>query len=365
MSLYKKDFVDVAYKTGSGRYIQHSGALTSIPEELQRLRCSRALVVTGENSRIAAGDEVKEILKSAGLLVSFEVYSGTPCEDCFKYFANMCREKNCDVVVGVGGGRIMDIAKAIATIAEIKVIEVPTSIATCAAFSTLTVVYTPDGAFDGAWRLEKEVDAIVVDMTVIAKAPARLLAAGSLDSMAKMLEIAHFKGELTLDNDSFDRYCAFSLAKTNYEILLRETVKAYKDCQDGLVSDELEHVAFTNICLTGIVTALTRNLRQVGLGHKFYDGLKSIFGDDVSGYLHGELVAIGLRMQALFNNQPEHEKELITMMCAMSMPCTLADIGISSDDDRVLLVRDYVKNSGFVDVELEDKLFDVFKVTVR
>ena len=361
--MYSSDFVDIAYKTGCGRYIQREEAIKLLPEELELLECSRVFLITGENSRKAAGDLCVTTLKDASVFVSEQTVAEHPTEELFSSLAAQLELNSCDVVVGVGGGRIMDIAKAVATLANVPVVQVPTSVATCAAFSTCIVVYSSDGGFAGAWRLIKEVDAIVVDLNILKEAPARLLAAGILDSMAKRLEIAHNKGELTLQNDSFTRFCAYKLAETAYEILTTEGLAAYKANGAHKFNDELDNIVFTNLCLTGVVTSLTRNLRQIGLGHKFYDGLKCVYGSEVSEFLHGELVAIGLRFQAVFNNQPELEQQMVAMMKEMKMPLSLKDLGIRPQGEKFMELKQYVRNSGFICDEDEEKFEKSFKVT--
>ena len=39
-------------------------------------------------------------------------------------------------------------------------VNIPTSIATCAAFTTMSVMYTPEGAKKTCWRYEHEIDAV-------------------------------------------------------------------------------------------------------------------------------------------------------------------------------------------------------------
>ncbi len=362
--MYSSTFVDNAYKTGSGRYIQEVDALDLLPSEVKRLGKSRVFLITGPMSRGAAGDRCVDILKREELFVSDATVTTHPSVNSFQKLSDELKHSDCDIVVGVGGGRIMDIAKAVATISAVPVIEVPTSAATCAAFSTCIVVYKDDGAFEGAWRLTREVDCIIVDLSILARAPERLLAAGILDSVAKRLEIPHRKGEIKLADGQLDRLCSYKLSEVSYDVLTSQGIYAYLSNKNREVSEQLSNVIYANICITGVVTAFTRNLRQIALGHKFYDGLRCFFQDRLENYLHGEIVAIGLRMQAIFNNQFEIEHHLVDMMKEMNTPLTLKEIGISPSDTNFMDFKAYVRNSGFVDDVEEDKFEEAFSVTI-
>lgn len=66
----KTEFVDVAYKTGAGRYLQQADALELAGGEVARLG-SRAFVVGGPNGLRVAGARLGASLEAAG--VPFDV----------------------------------------------------------------------------------------------------------------------------------------------------------------------------------------------------------------------------------------------------------------------------------------------------
>lgn len=134
--------LDNAYKFGAGRYIQEAGALKYVGEEAKRLG-GKALVIAGPRAWAATEGKVEKSLKEAGVPFVLSVYDGQNTYEKAKAHAAQMAEAGCDFVIGVGGGRIMDQAKATAHFADSKpVLQVPTSIATCAAFAPLSVMYT-------------------------------------------------------------------------------------------------------------------------------------------------------------------------------------------------------------------------------
>jgi glycerol dehydrogenase len=60
----------------------------------------------------------------------------------------------------------------------------PTIAASDAPCSALSVVYTPDGTFDRLQFYKRNPDLVLVDTTIIARAPERYLVAGMGDAMA-------------------------------------------------------------------------------------------------------------------------------------------------------------------------------------
>lgn len=77
----------------------------------------KALVVTGKSSTKRSGllDRVMEYLKDAGVdSAVFDKVSSNPLTTTAEEGAKFAKEENCDVIIGLGGGSIMDCAKAIA-----------------------------------------------------------------------------------------------------------------------------------------------------------------------------------------------------------------------------------------------------------
>ena len=59
--------VDAAYRIGCGRYIQESGALRRLPEEIKRLGCTRVFVLYDSNTLRIAGELVESQLDEGGI----------------------------------------------------------------------------------------------------------------------------------------------------------------------------------------------------------------------------------------------------------------------------------------------------------
>ena len=88
--------------------------------ELAKTYGKKALIVTGKSSAKKSGlyDKVNDSLKKAGLETElFDKVSQNPLTTTAGEGAAYAKEKGCDVVVAIGGGSIMDCAKAIAFLA--------------------------------------------------------------------------------------------------------------------------------------------------------------------------------------------------------------------------------------------------------
>jgi glycerol dehydrogenase-like iron-containing ADH family enzyme len=341
------EFVDLAYKTGAGRYIQEDAALDMLGTEVARLG-NRAFIVAGPNGARVAGPRAHASLEGAGVPYAEQVRDCPTSFEAASELAELARAAGSDVIVAMGGGRIMDLGKAVAASGGWPIVQVPTSIATCAAFTPLSVMYNPDGSFKGTWRYEREVDAVIVDMQVMATQPARLIASGVLDAIAKVPELAHGTDGLSADDEPAGRWCAYQYALANNRLLEQFTPAACEEAESGKPGAALERVVFLNVALTGIVSALTRGFHQTALAHKFYDGMRTLFPKRAGDYLHGELVAIGLIMQLSYNGQPDEALRTAAFMRSLGMATSLPELGIARDDEGVAALRDYIDDGEFI-----------------
>ena len=98
------------------------------------------------------------------------------------------RECSARTIVGAGGGKVLDTARAAAADLGLPVVNCPTVASSDAPCSALSVIYTDEGIFQEYRFYRKNPDLVLVDTQVIAQAPPRLLSAGMGDALATWFE---------------------------------------------------------------------------------------------------------------------------------------------------------------------------------
>nr|WP_269212557.1 iron-containing alcohol dehydrogenase [Streptococcus equi] len=127
-------------------------------------------------------------LSEHGLPPVHVAFNGEASDNEINRVVAIARENDNDVIIGLGGGKTIDSAKAIADILEIPVIIAPTIASTDAPTSALSVIYTDEGAFEKYIFYAKNPELVLVDTQVICQAPKRLLASGIADGLATWVE---------------------------------------------------------------------------------------------------------------------------------------------------------------------------------
>lgn len=340
--------LDSAIKFGAGRYRQDRGVLEACGEEIRRFG-KKAYIIAGPRAFEAVKERLLPGFEQSGLDYTVEIYEGECSYEAAAEHAKKCLAAGCDEVVGIGGGKIMDFSKAIAETAHLGTVNIPTSISTCAAFTTMSVMYTPEGAKKDCWRFEHELDAVLVDMDVIAQCPIRYAAAGILDAMAKKIEIQNGKPVMRLAENKFDLFTAFKMAEYTYEVLEQYGAQAIEDIRQKKLTKAVEDVTFINIAVTGVIANITKSFSQSALGHMMYDGVRTHFTKEAAGALHGEIVAVALFTQLYYNQLGREKDRLKEFMRNMDMPLTLRELGVEDGEKNLSILEDYLIDSPYVE----------------
>lgn len=255
----------------------------------------------------------------------------------------VAKENKCACIIGLGGGKAIDTAKCVAEGGPLII--VPTIAATDAPTSHSAVLYTEDGAFDDYAYFRQSPSVVLVDTTVIAKAPTRFLVSGMGDALSTYFEARATARACANVNAGLpcgfrEGHCApakgtntaLALATLCYETLLADGYKAKVAADCNRVTPALENIVEANILLSGL------GFESGGLAaaHAIHDGLTILAG--THHYYHGEKVAFGTLAQLVLENAPEDELNRVFDFClSVGLPICLADIGIDALSDDELM----------------------------
>jgi len=305
-----------------GRYVQGDGAVSRLGSELSRLG-QRALLLADPFARDNLLDRM-DLSGDHGVEFHVEGFGGECSDPEIRRLVEVARDQGAQVVVGFGGGKTLDTAKAVAHELEVPVAVVPTIASTDAPCSALSVIYTPEGEMDRYLILPRNPDLVLVDTGVIAQAPARFLVAGIGDALATWFE-ADACEQSWAANLSGDRgsVTAFALARLCYETILEYGQAAVVSCREEVVTPALERVVEANTLLSGL------GFESGGLGaaHAIHNGLTIL--EATHGSWHGEKVTIGVLASLFLTDKPREILDEVYDFCEeVGLPTTLDEIGL-------------------------------------
>ena len=177
------------------RYVQGRGELKNLPEHAKKLG-KKLFVIISASGLKRVRDLLEKSFENTGMELVFEEFQGECCETEIKRLGSRFQENKCDLVVGVGGGKIHDSAKAAAYYQGAPVVIIPTIASTDAPCSALSVIYSETGVFERYLFLNSNPDLVLVDTDIIAAAPSRLLVSGMGDAPVSYTHLDVYKRQL-------------------------------------------------------------------------------------------------------------------------------------------------------------------------
>lgn len=304
------------------RYIQGPSALQALGTEAHRLG-SQALLVCDDFVRARLLPSIIAALGN-GIACEVAIIAGPCSPGAIESARQQARAAGSDVVIGIGGGKVMDSAKLIADSISLPLILVPSIAATDAPCSAIAVLCDEEGRLDRYVFLPRSPDLVLVDTNLILAAPARMLIAGIGDALTTWYEMEESRqqGLCNLADGAIGELPR-ALARHCRDLILSQALAALASQRAGEDSPAFEAVVEANILLSGL------GFESGGLGsaHAIGNGLARLPG--AKGALHGELVAVGLLAMLRLQGDEDEFARIAAFCAAVGLPCSLADLGLA------------------------------------
>lgn len=249
----------------AGRVLFGPGTLREVAPAAASLG-QRVMVVTGRTGERA--ESLVDHLDSLGMAITTFPVSGEPTLDTVRSGVDRAREAGCEVVIGYGGGSVIDAGKAIAamltnrgdlldhlevigrgeplTQAPAPYLAVPTTAGTGAEVTRNAVLASPEHRVKVSLRSPLMLPRLaVVDPELTQSLPPQLTAGTGLDALTQLIEPYVCNGP----NPITDALCR--------EGMLNAAGALRRACRDGADSRAREHMSLASL-LGGMVLANAR-----------------------------------------------------------------------------------------------------------
>ena len=317
MSIINHSISPAKVVRGEGAWIKSISLVTRL--------CVKPLIIgRSKTTRVLRSSLKKDLLLAGTQPISFELDHDC-CEFDIHRACLTAKENNCDGIIAAGGGKVLDAGKLIADLLGINCITVPLSASTCAGWTALSNIYTPDGKFVKDVTLKNCPKLLIFDHTIIRAAPQRTLASGIADAVAKWYE-----SSLTSSNsqDGFVQQ-AVQMARVLRDQLFLNGYQAFLDPQSNSWKIVAEGCALT----AGIIGGLGGAKCRTAAAHPIHNGLTQLAYKDKT--LHGELVGFGLLVQLHLEEKNSISQlpkqalsQLIDFFSQLNLPISIEDINL-------------------------------------
>lgn len=226
-------------------------------------------------------------------------------------------ERGYDAVVGIGGGRTLDVAKYAATRAGVPMVAVATNLAHDGICSPVASLLHRHGK--GSYGVSMPL-AVLVDLDYVRSAPARLVRAGIGDVLSNLSAIEDWllaQRELGEPVDGL----AVAVAQNAAEAVLGRP--------DTIDSDAFLVTLAQSLVLSGMAMAVAGSSRPCsGACHEFLHAVDQLF-PGVSD--HGELAGVGALFATSLRGDDEMFDALAACLRKHSLPTSPEDLGLDVD----------------------------------
>jgi glycerol-1-phosphate dehydrogenase [NAD(P)+] len=273
-----------------------------------------AIIVTGKNTYNIAGKQAETILDEEGLNVCTTLVSDATRETV-ESVKKEIDSSGAEVVLGIGGGRNIDVAKISSYEMDRFFISVPTVASHDGIASNLASIKGDERPY----TVEASSPiAVVMDSKIIQESPYRFTASGCGDMICKAVEVRDWR-LAHRENDDYYGVYAGSLSLMSSQHVIENAHLIKKRTQEGI------RTLLEALVSCGVAMSIAGSSRPTsGSSHLFSHALDQI---SESPALHGEQCGIGSIMMAKLHGL--NWKGLREGLRTIGAPTTADELGVS------------------------------------
>ncbi|MFC8916475.1 iron-containing alcohol dehydrogenase family protein [Streptomyces sp. NPDC047821] len=295
----------------------HRGAMDDLAGLLadQRISASGKLAVAISNG---SGQALRE--KLAPLLPDADWYCVEDGSiDSAVRLADAIKGRRYDAVVGLGGGKIIDVAKYAAARVGVPMVAVATNLSHDGICSPVSTLDNDNGR--GSYGVPSPI-AMVIDLDVIREAPSRFVRSGIGDAISNISAIADWELSHRHTGEQVDGLAA-AMARTAGESVLRHPAT--------VADDEFLIVLAEALVLTGIAMSISGDTRPAsGACHEISHAFDLLY--PARSALHGEQVGLGAAFAMHLRGAHEQSGLFAEVLRRHGLPVLPEEIGFSPDE---------------------------------
>jgi glycerol-1-phosphate dehydrogenase [NAD(P)+] len=282
----------------------------------------RPLIVTSPTPREIAADRVVDQYGDRGIEPATVVVEEASF-DAVQRVIETARAEEARYLVGVGGGKAIDIAKMASDDLGVGFVSIPT------AASHDGIVSGRGSVPEGDTRHSVAADpplAVVADTTVLAEAPWELTTAGCADIVSNYTAVKDWRLANRLQNVEYSEYAA-ALSEMTAEMLVGNA----DSIKRGL--EESAWIVVKALVSSGVAMSIAGSSRPAsGAEHLFSHQLDRIAPGRA---LHGHQVGVGsIMIEYLHSGEQGRWSSIRDALASIEAPTTADELGI--DDDEVI-----------------------------
>jgi glycerol-1-phosphate dehydrogenase [NAD(P)+] len=301
--------------------------------------CSRigggksVLIVADKKTKKLSGDEIRKVLSKADYTVNEKIVSRATVSEVNRVI-NYANKNKIDLLLGVGGGSVIDVTKLAAYELKRPFVSVPTSAAHDGIASPRASLKHSKGSVS---KTAVSPLAILADTKIIEKAPYRMLASGCADVISNISAVMDWELAHRLKGEEYSSHAAV-LAKTAAELLIDNA----DDIKPG--TEESAWFAVKALIVSGVAMSVAGNTRPAsGSEHMFSHMLDHLGpgimlkGKKYKKPMHGEQCGVGAIMMVYLHGG--NWEKIRDALKKIGSPTTSEELGVSKKKIIEALVR--------------------------